>query len=106
MVTGGEAACGFTLPGGGSRVRLCGVVAALMGGRDCEYGGGGCWRDVSHEFNGCRRFDGGAVMYCVEPGPADVAADVGGPPYPSEGRFGGEPLKSPPSAWCCRDGNE
>lgn len=97
-VRGGDGASWATEPGGGRTGRLCGA-AALIGGRDWEYGGGGTdGRGGSQELMGWSRLLAVAVRY----GEGDwvVAA--------REGRFGGEEeVYMGPSGWCCwRDGRE
>ena len=73
-VSGGEGASWVTEPGGGRTGMLCGA-AALIGGRDCEYGGGGPeGRLGSQELIGCSRLLV-AVMY--EEGDWVVAAIEG-----------------------------
>ena len=54
-VKGGEGASWVTEPGGG-RTGALGEAVAVIGGSDCEYGGGGTdGRDGSHELMGCNR---------------------------------------------------
>lgn len=73
-VAGGDAPGCPMDPGGGSIGRPCVGAAALIGGRDCEYdAGGGCDREFSHEFIGCRRADEAGVEV------------FGSPPYALEG---------------------
>jgi hypothetical protein len=62
-VTGGDAPGCPTDPGGGSMGRWWLEAAVEMGGRACEYGGGGgCDREASHELIGCKRDGGGAEV--------------------------------------------
>lgn len=95
-VSGGDGASPVTVPGGGRTGTPCGA-AALIGGRDWEYGGGGAeGRDGSQELMGWRRLLV-AVRYCE--GACVVAA--------RDGRFGGEEVYIGPSGWCCcREGRE
>lgn len=78
-VSGGDGARPVTEPGGGSTGMLC-EAAALIGGSDCEYDGGGTdGREGSHELIGCRRLLV-AVKYCD--GDCVVAA--------KDGKLGGD----------------
>ena len=88
-VSGGDGASWATGPGGGKTGgRLCGLPAALIGGRDWEYGGGGTdGREGSQELMGWRRLPAVAVRYW-EDGWV-VAA--------KEGRLGGEEVYIGPS---------
>lgn len=79
-----------TEPGGGSiPPKPCWAVA-LIGGSDCEYGGGGaCWCEVTQELSGCRRLavlamncDGGGCWL------VDVGGAVNAPGDVRDGRLG------------------
>lgn len=85
-VRGGEGASWVTAPGGGSTGTLC-EVAPVMGGSDCEYGGGGTLgRDGSHELIGCSR-----LLVAVRYWDGDcVVAD-------RDGKLGGEEVYMGPS---------